>query len=913
MKKAIRLLAVLIAVLMLASMVLVACKHKATTKDAAKAELEAYAAAKFAAYDFSTEARAQINALVESGKTAIDNAETDDEVAAALADAKAEIDKIVASSGTLKQYTYNAAFALSPNTWNPHQYQTQDDSTPLDYTTSGWYEFDWNEDHTGFVLVPVMATADPIDVSSTYVGEKWGIEAGETNRAFRIKLNPDAVWDNGVKITADSYIYSMKQLLDPELLNYRASDYYQGSTSAIVGAKNYFYQGQSGWFSAVSAYSTYTEALDSELIFALGNSTENAAYEGVVCFMRDSMGFPDSYTAANVATYLKSNYIDDLDTTAVAAMEGKTLAEIKANATWKAEWEKIIGWWQTEPNEELHFFVTNYTFPTVKFEDTVGLIKVDDYTLDWICTGTLEGYYIKASLGGSFLVYEPLYEACKSQDPETKAWSSTYGTSPDKYMGYGPYKMTKFLLDQVMEFEKSDTWFGFSEKYADTYGTFEREIDGATVPQYQATKIVFTFAKELSTREQMFLKGQLASLGLNDTLLQKYGSSSSLYFAQGAVAYYGIIASDYDNLVKREAVENGKTYDESYKGNDTSNKYNKTILTIKEFRQALAYGINREEVCALMPGTTPGTSLFTDIVFADPEKGITFNSLESTKAAICEYWGVTWGPDGDFATLDAAYKALTGYDPDYAKQLVDIAVDKAIQQGLMHANSIVKLEYGAASESETEKKWYDTFKASFDKLFVGTKLEGKFEYIANYTLGSNFGTRIRTGNVDTAWGFGFSGATLDPFGFLEVFVDSALGGKYQYDSWVDWSKTDITLKLDVDGKGVKEYTYSVADWWQIIVGEDVFGAGLPNWAYGKVDDSIRAVIAAAIEKEVLLNFTTIPLMNQGSAQLKSRQINYGVEEYNVFIGFGGIRFMTFNYSDAEWAAYLQSQGGILTY
>ena len=61
---------------------------------------------------------------------------------------------------------------------------------------------------------------------------------------FEIKLNKDAKWENGEPINADTYVYSMKMLLDPKYKNYRATDYFDGSL-CIANAKNdYIYSMQ---------------------------------------------------------------------------------------------------------------------------------------------------------------------------------------------------------------------------------------------------------------------------------------------------------------------------------------------------------------------------------------------------------------------------------------------------------------------------------------------------------------------------------------------------------------------------------------------------------------------------------------------------------------------------------------------
>lgn len=941
MKKAKKIFAfVVVTVMILTSVVaLAACtKNLDELQENATKELTSYAETQLSVNYYTAAAKKQVQAALESGLEAIKAADSKKEVEKALADAKAAIDAVPHSDG----YTYNASFSLSPSTWNPHQYKSTNDAVVHDYTTVGWWDFDFNDDFSGFEWIDVMAVGDPVDVTSQYAGDAkgWGIKEGDTNRVFRIKLNPDAKWDNGEAITANDYIYSLQMLISPDLINYRASAVY-GSAGGIVGAKDYFYSGRTTWVGADTPYEQYSSELASKLVFTLDKP--NADYDNAYSTVRDEIlsAFGYSGSASYGASTVAGNLFQfgyDGEAEDVLALEGKTIAEILAAPALKATLDALLEWWEEGDDGILDFCIIHYTFPEVSW-DKVGLIKVDDYTLDWVCEGQLFGFYIKYNLGMS-LVYEPLYKACLKQDPVTGVWSSTYGSSVDTWMGYGPYILTQYITDQLMVFEKNPDFFLFQDKYAEEWGTFVREIDGETVEQYQATKVVLRYAPDISTREQMFLRGELAALGLDADLLAKYSTSRSLYYTKGAATFYGIIASDYDNIVEREAVLNNVQYDEAtYDGTKVAR--NKTILTIEEFRKALCLGLDRFGLCqALSPAATPAKSLFSDLIVADPNNGVNLNNIESVRAAICEYWGFTkqaggkWlDPDGEtvWESTDKAYGSITGYDPDYARELIDIAVDKAIAAGLMSASSIVSIEYCAADDSDIEKKYYEAFRDAYTNLMKGTKLEGKFEYTANYTLGSKFGDAIQTGSCDTAWGFGWSGGEFDPYGLFEVYVDGAFNpdSAYQYDLWVDWSRVEITLTLPVnettgkyDPAASTEFTATVPEWFFIINGgEDIFAssypnetAGLPNWSFGNMDDTVRAMVLAELQKTVLLNYTTIPMYCQGGAQLKSYQINYGRESYSFPMGFGGLRYVTFNYNDAEWAAFLASQsGGILTY
>ena len=782
-------------------------------------------------------------------------------------------------------------------------------------------------------------------------------ESASKDFAFRIKLNQDAKWDNGDAINADDYIYTMQALLDPDMNNYRASNYYAGSV-AILNAKAYLYSGKTTMMSDCEDDGVYAEGrelyvglysqadlwVNSLAGYGYGDSigkfyedyflatykeqaqsgwdssdytiegkfpTAKESYKDYEEFLNDYVQYKfvgDGKSPLREATYVLYNYLKD---TKNQVSDGTAKGYCKVDSTLAGYlgdfMDSLYGSGCSIYYPEMCHYIT--TFPKTTW-DQVGLKKIDDYTIDIIYTGELSGFYQKYNIGLP-LVHKATYEKTITTDPTTGAKSSNYGTSVETYMGYGPYKLTKYVVDSEMVFEKSDTWFGYTEKYADTYGTFTAEFDGQEHQQYQTTKVVLKYVPNISTREEMFLAGQLSSFGMTKNEYDKYKSSDRLYSATGAATFYGIICSDYNSLVEREATLNKTTYSESYDG--SKQQYNKTILTIKEFRQALCYGIDRKTLVAnLYPGGSPAISLFSDLIIADPEKGIPFNGFDSTKEAICSFWGVEYGPEEEFKTLDEAYNSITGYDLTTAKKLVDEAYDKAIEQGLMGANTIVNIDYCASTDSETEQLWYNTFNSSFEEMFKGTKLEGKFQYNYNTNLGSDFGGAIQSGKADTAWGFGWSGGELDPYDLLQVYVDAANGEDepYQYDMWIDRSAKEytVTLNLDVDGKGEKEYSYTVFEWYKILNGVDGAPDGL-NWKYQKIDDSIRAEILAACEELILNDYTTIPLMNEGSVLLLSYQVNYGKESYLFGMGFGGIRYITYNFSDTEWTAYVNKQSG----
>ena len=109
-------------------------------------------------------------------------------------------------------YTYNDYTSVSPETWNPHEWETNTDSYILTYTSMGLYDFVLNEEKNGYEIIPEMAADMPVDVTTEYAGkEPYGVPAdAKEGYAFKIALNDKATWEDGTPINADTYLYSYK-------------------------------------------------------------------------------------------------------------------------------------------------------------------------------------------------------------------------------------------------------------------------------------------------------------------------------------------------------------------------------------------------------------------------------------------------------------------------------------------------------------------------------------------------------------------------------------------------------------------------------------------------------------------------------------------------------------------------------
>ena len=774
-------------------------------------------------------------------------------------------------------YTYNYALSEFPTNWNYCTYQTATDAEILDYITDGFYVFDYNADMTGYSMVDGMAIGDPVDVTANYVGQ-FGIEEGDTAKAYKITLRQDLKWENGDPIKAADFVESAKRLLDPDAQNYRADGMYAGSV-VIVGAEDYLKQGQVVNVPAHTVFDTYSEDIDSKLIFSLAPPANG---NGEI-FIRTYFEIAASYDAAKFADLLIRNFFTDTAFTAevAAAMEGKTLAEIKADPTMKAAWETLIGWWQTEPNEELHFFLTGKTYPEASW-DSVGWLATGEYELTFIMENELKGFYLKYNLPAP-LVHVATYDRLAKVD-ENGVYTNTYGTSADTTMSYGPYKLQSYQADKQYVLAKNENYYGLKE------GT------------YQTTSIVVDCVPEPATRLDLFLQGKLDSFGLSIDYMDTYQMSDYTYYSTGDSTF--AIAFNPDAAALTEAQANA------------GENINKTILTLVEFRQAMSYALDRNAFClATSPTNAPGFGLYSGLIVSDPENGTTYRSTEQAKTVLAQFWGVydDIGAGKLYANLDEAVDSITGYNLTKAQELFNAAYDKAIADGLMDADDKVEIKIGTPNNTTTfYNNGYTFLVNNYTNAVKGTKLEGKLTFTRDDTLGNDFADALMNNQVDMLFGVGWTGSALDPYGLMEAYLDP----EYRYDDSTDFTGIDLTITID----GL-DYTTDCWTWYEIMNGidndltSDDGSKTLEAYSCGAADEnpSVRLDILSALEGAVLLNYNFVPIMDDASASLRGMQINYKTEEYIFGMGFGGVKYYTYNYSDAEWDAFVQQNNGTLDY
>lgn len=771
-------------------------------------------------------------------------------------------------------YTYNSALSEFPTNWNYHTYQTNTDAEILDYISDGFYIFDYNETMDGYAMIPGMATGEPIDVTADYIGQ-YGLEEGAEARAYIIPLRDDLKWEDGTPITAHDFVESVKRLLAPEAQNYRADTMYSGSVT-IHNAEAYLKQGQvvkqDNGSTGVYAMADLVKGEDGVYTTPDGGKVYIAVSYPIAQTGGNSLAdYVDAYGDAYFVTDTWADLVALADEEGLAPLTDDSLALLTPVTTGNPAWN--------ESEADLpNYFVYEQTYGTLDFSE-VGWFAVSDYELCFVMDNSLSGFYLKYNLP-SPLVKTDLYDSCITITDGV--YTNTYGTSVDTTISYGPFKLTSFQADKQYVLEKNENYYGLTED------------------NYQVTKWVVDCVPEASTRLELFLQGKLDTFGLTIDYMDEYQLSDYTYYATGDSTFAMCFNPDADALVEAQAAAGANI--------------NKTILTVPEFRMAMSYALDRSAFClATSPTNAPGFGLYSGLIVSDPEAGTAYRTTEVAKNVLAKFWGVSeeYGEGKLYADLDEAVESITGYNLTMAQQKFDEAYDIAIANGLMDEDDVVEIKIGTPNNTSTfYNNGYEFLVNNYTEAVKGTKLEGKLKFSRDDTLGNAFSDALKNNQVDMLFGVGWTGSALDPYGLIEAYVKP----DYQYDDSTDFTAIDCTIAID----GV-DYTASVWDWYQVMNGTattiTAADGTTVEYSCGVADENpeVRLEILGALEGAVLMNYNFIPIMDDASAQMRGQQINYKTEDYIYGMGFGTLKYYTFNYTDAEWDAYVASNGGTLDY
>ena len=821
-----------------------------------------------------------------------------------------------------KKAEYNTTTTTMPSNWNELTYADNNDTQIMSYIGSSFFDYDYkfegdkkfNDDGSinvdgvvvGAYTTNYSAATKLEDVTAT-VDAKWGYTAeqiAEGGYAWKITLRNDLKWDDGTAITAADFVYSMKAQLDPAFMNFRGNTYYD--TLRIKMSREYFFQNQEGTYNSVAGegYASNQAALDAgEILYldllALDNElfgwgimsaglvdAEGNAMPQYLAY-NDTREFntPDGWTTGS------DDWLFDAATAWQYIAPGAPYAKYcepgggyswvliyRENLVRDVDWEQV-GIYAIEAENAI----------VVCLDKTYALLK-EDGSLSW------QAPYYMASLP---LVHQKKYEDnIVEPTGESALYTSTYNSSLESTASWGPYKLVEFEAGSHYKLVKNENWYGWNMNQYQN--------------QYNITAINCLKVVETNDKWMGFLAGYYDDASLDTHNIADYYTSKYVTYAP-STGTFGMQLFSNLSVLKASGNNNG-------------------ILAIQEFRHAFNLSLNRNDIVEkIWPGTAvPCLGLVNSEYYYDIENsasledsGVYRFTTEAQEGLLIAY-GFEKADDGTWSgagmtglSLEEATMSLTGYNPTLAKEKLEIAIQKLNADKEFYGYDDTKnitLVYGASVDNAKQRDRVAYLQNVLNELTKGTALEGKIEVKFDASAGSGWADAFRSGDTQIGFGYGFSGNPFNPFSIIGAFVDP--DDDLNYHQYWDTSSIDMTLIMpegDYAGAG-ETITMSIQNWYFCLNGlAEVNGAPKTyNWDSGYAPSSVRLMILSALEQAALNENRSIMLIGDYSGSFLGAKFSYFSTDYNTFLGFGGIRYMVVEYTDAEWNEFIAANNGDLT-
>ena len=784
--------------------------------------------------------------------------------------------------GPAKKYTYRTWAESLGTKWDPCTWEKGEDSTILGFVTEGMVGMapldteagSWQWTYDMAKSVTDVSDANKAELAKYHVSYE---EPGEGKKLqgyiYDIELNPNCKWEektyNGKKyggtiINADDYINSMKILLDPARKNYRANLYYSGE-SAVAGANQYYNNDLEG----IYVSENFADKASAE-------ASTKTIYLDAHDFLPKLGADVDDYKDANGNTCPK--YVPITDQTVYSLPDDPTDA---FTINWC--WETFAGAYISLMG--LYSFDANWGYGKT-YEECVGCYKLDEFKFRYILQTANDIDNFRINLSSSWLLNTELYEDLSSDDETSGKKISTYNTSAETTISYGPYKMVSYQAGKQVKFTQNENWYGWEKKSNGALlSTTNYLVDGKKQPQYQTTDIVID-VMERAVARLAFEKGEINDYQPDGDELFEFNQSSQLYKED----------SDYTwSLFFNTNVTQLQALDSS-----ANNNKNSVVVSNDNFRKAMSLAINRAEFCKYTPGYKPAFSLMNTLYYYDffNNPNSQYRKTDQAMKAIVDLYGVEYGEGKLYPTLADAYNSITGYNLSEARNLFKQACDELSDAGLYNKGDEIKIRiaYKKGALDSTDQAQVAELNKELNAAFEGSGF-GAIELIAVGSLEDRHEKVSQSGEYAIGYG-AWGGAVLYPFRNLKVYMDP---DENKINEAACWDPKTEKLTLNVNGVDV-EMTYQA---WS----GSLMGAG----RFANESADVKLSILAALENKFLGFYYRIPLVAETTCSLLGYQQHYYTEDYNVAYGFGGFALQIYDYDDEAWDAYVKSQGGTLNY
>lgn len=407
--------------------------------------------------------------------------------------------------------------------------------------------------------------------------------------------------------------------------------------------------------------------------------------------------------------------------------------------------------------------------------DTVGIKQIDDYSFVVTFKNSVPQWDVIYNWGG--FIFTPIHKATYESN------KATYGTSKERFMASGPYKLSYWEAGKEYRFTKNDKYFAW---------------EGADVevrrPLFE--NLSYTIVKDANAALALFKEQKLDVTSVPASAYDEFKNWQNQKFTPGATSF-------------RLSV-NRMTQAESDVAFGKGSWVTKPILQEDDFMWALYFGMDREGVQAITKTSTAWSSYFTNAysLVSSTESGTEIETYRMTEWGHKAYEGVFAGDiDLDEENLGYNQALATQF---YVKALDSLFAKGEVVQGTVANPTKISIEVAHFDGVVQEAVWGYVVQ-KYNELFNNTTKYGKtviFEAVSAPQPGMDvYYVKQMAGQYDLAQA-GISGGTLDPVGFLETFCDDNRSGLL-LSLGFDTHNPNILIDLDLDGDGVDDG----AMWW----------------------------------------------------------------------------------------------------
>ena len=516
----------------------------------------------------------------------------------------------------------------------------------------------------------------------------------------------------------------------------------------------------------------------------------------------------------------------------------------------------------------------------------VGIAAVDEYTIRLYLSQAIAELDLEFSLTGNWLVKCDLYDSLK-QVASTGYVTTKYATpggGVEGYMSYGPYKLTVFESGKEMRMVRNSKWYGWT--------------DGKHEGMYNATGIYTRIIPDHNVAMQEFEAGNIDDIELNRSDMKIYGNSSRKTAAYESYTQKISFNSDYAKLKSRQSSEKG----------------NKTILSNMKFRTGLSLAMDRNNFASqATAGSKAFTGLLNDLYLTEVSHGEMYRNTAQGKSVYGMVYGELGGTSdpfgGDFHPEPLA-ESENGYNLAMATHYVAEGLKEeaaSSADGHLVTNGKIGLEFRVYdTESEATQEMLAFIRTQFNKVIeeANKKLGTSYTIEITAQKDEDYYNSAKSGNYDmifSTWG----GAAVNPIGLMQVYCDSTFESNCEYGFKGKQGSYMVEIDADGDGSIGEGETKSLESWWSEIDGitEDSKDYGSEAWT--KQHNYILNVLAG-LEAAYLKRFEAVPLVARASTSLNSFKIENGSKVYVNLMGYGGLRYLTFNMDDYDWNKFIKS-------